>query len=123
MPLLKHAARRASQWKAVEAHFCSDVRCQNVACFTRASKSASNSSAAAGECSVGWEVCSISAESRRASSTIAGSVVGSSDLKSGGTLELLIRCESGSRHLAEYGSPTKSSNERRADSGFSSKAV
>src|SRR5438876_12148378 len=107
----------------VEAHFCGDMHYPNVACFTRAPNSASNSSAAAGECAVGWEVCSISAESRRASSTIKGSVAGSSDLKSGGTLELLIRSESASRHLAEYGSPKKSSNERRADSGFSTKAV
>src|SRR6266446_9959399 len=108
----------------VEAHFCGDMHYRNVAmCFTRASNSASNSSAAADECEPGWQVCSISDESRRASSAIAGSVAGSSDLKSGGTLELLIRCESGSRHLAEYGSPKKSSNERRVNSGFSSKAV
>src|SRR3954471_18337539 len=91
--------------------------------FTRALNSASNSSAAADECPVGWEVCSISAESRRASSAIVGSVAESSDLKSGGTLELLIRSESGSRHLGEYGSPKKSSNERRADSGFWTNAV
>src|SRR5690349_8716176 len=94
---LERAARCAG-----ERNNGGDLHHRHVAMyFTRAPNSASNSSATAGECLEGWEVCSISAESRRASSTIAGSIAGSSDLKSGGTLELLIRCERGSRHLAE----------------------
>src|SRR5262249_34455279 len=109
MPLLKRAATRAAGEKAVDAHFCCDIGYRRVArCFTRASYSASHSSAASDEDASAWLVCSISAESRRASSAIAGSGAGSLDLKSAGTLELLIRCESGSRHLAEYCSPKNS---------------
>src|SRR6478735_1452681 len=105
-------------------YLCGDVRYRNVAmCFTRALKSASNSATATRESPVACGVSSMLAESLRAFSTIVGSVAGSSDLKSGGTLELLIRSESGSMHLTEYGSPKKSSNERRAESGFSTKAI
>src|SRR6476620_1086421 len=91
--------------------------------WTRSSNAASISDIEAAEGSTGCEPCCKSRLNVIASSTIAGSVAGSSDLKPGGTLELLIRSESGSRHLAEYGSPKKSSNERRVNSGFSSKAV
>src|SRR5262245_27000835 len=108
----------------VEARFAGDIHYRSAAkYFTRASNSTSNSSAAVDECEAGCPVCSILVESPRASSTIAGSVAGSSDLKSGSTLELLIRCESGSRHLEEYGSPKNSSSERKAGSEFSTRSL
>src|SRR5215831_11494469 len=97
---------------------------RNVAmCSTRASNSASKSSAVSDDGALHWQVRSVSEESRRACSAIAGSVAGSLHSKSGGTLELLIRCESGSRHLAEYDSSKNASNERKAHSGFSTNAV
>src|SRR4029450_2751112 len=77
------------------------------------------SSAAAAEDPLGCAGCCISAERWRASPTLARSVAESSDIKSAGTFELLIRSPSGSKHLAEYGSPTKLSSDCMANSGFS----
>src|SRR6266513_4187962 len=88
--------------------------------WTRLANAASISAAAAAEASAGCALCCKSRLNLSASSIITGSVAGSWDVKSAGTLELLIRCDSGSRHLAVYGSPTKSSSERIAVSGLSS---
>src|SRR5262245_43553316 len=92
-------------------------------CLTRASNAACISLATAHEAWAGWGMFSSSVQSCVAFLTTAGSVEGSSDLKPGGTLELLMRFASGSRHLAVYDSPRKSSNERIAGSGLSARSA
>src|SRR5207248_3912034 len=90
---------------------------------TRSLNAASISSAASRE---GRSACGVSltlTQRRVAFSITDGSVAGSSALKSAGTLELLMRSASGSRHLALYGSSRRSSNERIVDSGLSIKST
>src|SRR5438270_10465064 len=85
-------------------------------CFTRCLNAVSIAAAATLEVRAGEEVSFTCLHKRIAFSSTEGLTVESPITKSSGTLELLIRSESGSRHCAQYGSSRKSSTERIAAS-------
>src|ERR1043166_2459383 len=72
-------------------------------CFTRCLNAVSIAAAATLEVRAGEEVSFTCLHKRIAFSRTKGLTVESPIVKSSGTLELLIRSESGSRHCAQYG--------------------